>query len=52
MKAIVDTNVVAVYDALFVELAVREACPLVTFDRAVLRAFPDVAVRPKSAGSG
>ena len=37
---------VAVYDTLFVELAVRLKCPLVTFDKAVLRAFPDVAVRP------
>ena len=45
------TSGLAVYDALFVELAVREDCPLVTFDRAVLRAFPDVAVRPRSAGS-
>lgn len=41
------TTGVAVYDALFVELAIRETCPLVTFDRAVLEAFPDVAVRPK-----
>jgi predicted nucleic acid-binding protein len=37
---------VAVYDTIFVELAVRESCPLVTFDRAVLKAFPSVAVRP------
>lgn len=37
---------VAVYDTLFVELAVREACPLATFDAAVLRAFPDVAGKP------
>lgn len=37
---------IAVYDALFVELAVREALPLVTFDRAILAAFPDVASRP------
>jgi len=37
---------VAVYDMLFVELAVREQLPLVTFDGAVLEAFPDVAVRP------
>ncbi len=40
-----DSNV-AVYDSLFVELAVRERLPLVTFDGAVLKAFPDVAVRP------
>jgi predicted nucleic acid-binding protein len=37
---------VAVYDTLFVELAVRNACPLLTFDKAVLKAFPDVATRP------
>lgn len=37
---------VAVYDTLFVELAVREQVPLATFDRALLKAFPDVAVRP------
>jgi predicted nucleic acid-binding protein len=40
------TTHVAVYDTLFVELAIREACPLATFDRAVLKAFPKVAVRP------
>ncbi len=45
------TSGVAVYDCLFVELAIREACPLVTFDRAVLKAFPDVAVRPRSLPS-
>lgn len=38
---------VAVYDTLFVELAVRARCPLVTFDRAILRAFPAVARRPR-----
>ena len=37
---------VPVYDTLFVELAARSACPLATFDKAVLRAFPDIAVRP------
>lgn len=37
---------VAVYDALFVELAVREAAPLATFDRGILTAFPGVACRP------
>lgn len=42
---------VAVYDTLFVELAVREQLPLVTFDRAVLKAFPDVAVRPGAVRS-
>ena len=37
---------IAVYDAFFVELAVRERCPLATFDKALLKAFPDVAKRP------
>jgi predicted nucleic acid-binding protein len=36
----------AVYDTLFVELAVRERKRLVTFDAKLLAAFPDVAVRP------
>jgi len=38
----------SVYDTLFVELAMRSACPLVTFDQALLRAFPDVARLPAS----
>lgn len=37
---------VAVYDTLFVELAVRERIPLATFDAKVLAAFPDIAKRP------
>jgi predicted nucleic acid-binding protein len=37
---------VAVYDTLFVELAVREGCSLATFDKGILRAFPDIAKRP------
>lgn len=37
----------SVYDTLFVELAARSACPLVTFDKAVLKAFPDLACRPR-----
>ena len=37
---------IAAYDALFVELAVREGLPLATFDRGVLAAFPAVACRP------
>jgi predicted nucleic acid-binding protein len=41
------TTGVPAYDTLFVELAVRTDCPLVTFDKAVLRAFPDVARRPR-----
>ena len=43
---------VAVYDTLFVELAVREQLPLATFDGAVLKAFPEVAVRPRDVGPG
>ena len=37
---------VAVYDTLFVELAVREHVPLATFDGGMLKAFPSIAVRP------
>lgn len=37
---------VAAYDTLFVELAVRERKPLVTFDTKLLAAFHDIAVRP------
>lgn len=37
---------IAVYDTLFVELAMREQLPLATFDSALLKAFPGVAVRP------
>ncbi|MDE3156833.1 MAG: type II toxin-antitoxin system VapC family toxin [Acidobacteriota bacterium] len=36
----------AVYDALFVELALRERLPLVTYDARLLTAFPDVARTP------
>ena len=39
---------IAVYDTLFVELAAREHLPLVTFDAALLKAFPDIAVRPSA----
>ena len=38
---------VSVYDTLFVELAARSACPLLTFDKAVLKAFPEIACRPR-----
>lgn len=38
---------VSVYDTLFVELAARSSCPMVTFDKVVLKAFPDVACRPR-----
>ena len=36
----------AAYDAIFVELAVRRRLPLVTYDRRISDAFPDVARRP------
>ncbi|MGH9413220.1 MAG: type II toxin-antitoxin system VapC family toxin [Terriglobales bacterium] len=41
-----DTGI-AIYDTLFVELAVQQGCPLATFDKAVLRAFPEIAARPR-----
>jgi len=41
---------VSVSDTLFVELAARSRCPLVTFDKAVLKAFPDIATRPRDLG--
>ena len=41
------TSGIAVYDTLFVELAARVGCPLLTFDKAVLKAFPDIAIRPR-----
>ncbi len=41
----------AVYDTLFVELAVERDLPLVTFDRNVLKVFPGIAYRPGSVPS-
>ena len=43
---------VAVSDTLFVELAARTGCPLLTFDKAVIKAFPDVAIRPRDLPAG
>lgn len=43
---------VAVYDTLFVELAWRTGCPLLTFDKAVIKAFPDIAIRPRDLAEG
>ena len=45
------TSDAAVYDTLFVELAVQRGLPLVTFDRTVLKKFPDIAHRPGSVPS-
>lgn len=42
---------VAVYDTLFVELAARMRCPLLTFDKAVIKAFPRIAIRPRDLPS-
>ncbi len=39
---------VAVYDTLFVELAIRENLPLATFDARLLKAFPEIARRPSA----
>jgi predicted nucleic acid-binding protein len=38
---------IAVYDSLFVEVAIRTGRRLATYDGALLRAFPDTAVRPE-----
>lgn len=38
---------IAAYDTLFVELAARAECRLATFDKALLKAFPDIAIRPR-----
>lgn len=42
---------IAVYDTLFVELAEREDAPLVTFDRRLLKSWPEIACRPAEAGA-
>ena len=46
------TSRIAVYDTLFVELAARTACPLLTFDKAVIKAFPNIAIRPRDLADG
>ena len=45
------TSGAAVYDTLFVELAVQRGLPLVTCDRNVLKKFPEIAYRPGSVPS-
>ena len=45
------TSGAAVYDTLFVELAVQRGLPLVTCDRDVLKKFPEIAYRPGSVPS-
>ena len=41
----------AVYDTLFVELAAQRDLPLATFDRKILKKFPEIAKRPSSLSS-
>jgi predicted nucleic acid-binding protein len=41
----------ALYDTLFVELAAHRSLPLATFDKNVLRKFPEIAHRPGSLSS-
>jgi predicted nucleic acid-binding protein len=41
----------AVDDTLFVELAVRRNVPLATFDRNLLKKFPEIVKRPSSFSS-
>ena len=41
----------AVYDTLFVELAAQRDLPLATFDRKILKKFPEFAKRPSSLSS-
>ena len=41
----------AVYDTLFVELAVQRNLPLATFDKNILKKFPEIAKRPSSLSS-
>lgn len=41
----------AVYDTLFIELAVQRGLSLATFDKALLKAFPEIAFRPGSLPS-
>ncbi len=43
---------IAVYDTLFVELAARTGCPLLTFDKVLIKAFPDIAIRPRDLPEG
>ena len=45
------TSGAAVYDTLFVELAAQRSLPLATFDRNVLKKFPEIAHRPGSLPS-
>jgi predicted nucleic acid-binding protein len=40
---------IAVYDALFIELAEREGVSLVTFDKRLLQTWPGIARRPGEA---
>lgn len=41
----------SIYDTLFVELASRMRLPLATFDRKILKAYPEIARRPEAIAS-
>ena len=43
---------IAAHDTLFIELAARSSCPLLTFDEALLKAYPDIAHRPRAVIGG
>ena len=43
---------ISAYDTLFVELAARSSCPLLTFDRALLKTYPEIARRPRDFVGG
>lgn len=45
------TSGAAVYDTLFVELAAQRKLPLATFDRHLLKKFPEIAKRPSALAS-
>ena len=46
------TSGLAVHDTLFVELAARTGCPLLTFDRTILKTYPAIAIRPRDLNEG
>lgn len=50
--SIADATNCTPYDAEYMALAERLDVPLVTYDRAILRAMPDRAVRPREFGRG
>jgi predicted nucleic acid-binding protein len=47
-----EENNCSTYDTLFVALAEREGCSLVTYDQRLLAAFPQIAKRPTQVMAG